>query len=235
MHASRDAPASRFRTLRQRYPKTVALLLTIIVVAIVADVALVTQFFRYRGEIRRLRAAMSDAERQHADLVVASEEHRVRVMLELVRRQARGDRELHLAVAVDSGRMYLEREGVVLRAMDIRIGPEKLAGTPPDTVRVVAPRGARTVARVLAAREAWEVPKWIFEDRGLPVPDNRAIPGALGRTGIVLNGGTVIYSMPSDGPLADSSYIVPGAILLTPRDMAAIAPNIVPGLSVYFY
>jgi hypothetical protein len=211
------------------------LLVAIVAVAAVADVALISQLFRYRGEIRRLRAGMTDAERQHADLVLASEEHRVRVMLELVRRQARGDRELHLAVSLDSARMYLEREGVVLRSMDIRIGPERLAGTPPDTVRLVAPRGARTVARVLAPREPWEVPRWIFEDRGLPVPADRSVMGALGRTGIVLNGGTLIYSTPSEGPLADSAYVMPGATLLAPRDMAAIAPNIVPGLSVYFY
>jgi hypothetical protein len=119
--------------------------------------------------------------------------------------------------------------------MDVRVGLEKLAGTPPDTVRLVAPRGARTVERVLAGKDEWEVPRWIFEDRGLPVPGDRTIRGALGRAGIVLNGGALIYSLPSEGPLADTAYVMPGAILVAPRDMAAIAPNIVPGLSVYFY
>ena len=235
MDASPEAPASGLRALRQRYPKTVALLLTILVAAAIADIALLSQFLRYRGEVRRLRAGMTEAERQHADLVLSSEQHRLRVMVELARRQARGDRELHLAVAVDSGRMHLEREGVVLRSMDIRIGPEKLAGTAPDTLRLVAPRGARTVTRVLTARDAWEVPRWVFEDRGLPVPDDRSIKGALGGAGFVLNGGTLIYSTPAQGPLADTAYVLPGAILVNARDLAAIAPNIVPGLSVYFY
>jgi hypothetical protein len=235
MHASPETPASGLRALRQRYPKTVAVLLTIVIAVAVADIALLSQYLRYRSEVRRLRAGMTDAERQHADLVLASEQHRIRVMVELARRQARGDRELHLAVAVDSGRMHLEREGVVLRSMDIRIGPEKLAGNAPDTLRLVAPRGARTVQRVLTSRDTWEVPRWVFEDRGLPVPNDRAIRGALGGTGVVLNGGTLIYSTPSQGPLADSAYVLPGAILVDARDLAAIAPNIVPGLSVYFY
>ena len=48
---------------------------------------------------------------------------------------------LHLSVSVDSGTMFLEREGAVLREMPVRVGREQLAGTAPDTVRVAAPRG----------------------------------------------------------------------------------------------
>jgi hypothetical protein len=221
--------------LRRNHPRMVAALSIMIGGALLANVALGSQLLRYRGEVRRLRAGMSDAERRRADLVLSSEQHRMRVMLELVRRRARGDRDLHLAVAVDSGKMYLEREGVVLRTMTVRIGPERLVGTAPDTLRLVAPRGARTVARILSARDAWEVPGWVFQERGLPVPDDRQLSGALGQAGVLLTGGTLLYATPVAGPLADSSYVLPGAVLVDRADLAAIAPNVVPGLSVYFY
>jgi hypothetical protein len=235
MQPTETAPESKWRALRREYPKTVTTLIALSVGMILLAVSVGTEFWRYRSEVQRLRAGMTDAERQRADLALKSEQHRVRVMLELVRRQARGDRELHLAVAVDSGRMYLEREGVVLRTMQVRLGPERLVGTPPDTVRVVAPRGARTVTRVVSSRQAWEVPRWVFEERQLSVPPDRMIKGALGNMGIVLNGGALIYATPDAGPLADEDYVLPGAVLVSAADLRAIAPNIVPGLSVYFY
>ncbi|HSA56735.1 MAG TPA: hypothetical protein VLE53_13580, partial [Gemmatimonadaceae bacterium] len=159
----------------------------------------------------------------------------MRVTLELVRRQARGDRELHLAVEVDSGRMILERDGVVLRTMPVQVGAAHVVGVPPDTVRLVAPRGARTVTRVVGANESWEVPAWVFAARGLPVPQDRDVRGALGSLGIVLSGGAVIHALPDAGPLADSAWVMPGAVRVAPADLRAIAPNITPGMSVYFY
>ena len=46
---------------------------------------------------------MTDQERRKADMVVAAEQNRMRVALELMRRQANIDKDLHLSVAVDSG------------------------------------------------------------------------------------------------------------------------------------
>ena len=235
MQAPRTPPASTPRSLWRAYPKTVTMLLLIVAALLVVDGMMAARWWRYRDEVERLRAGMTDAERQHADLVLSSEQHRMRVMLELVRRQARGDRELHLEVSVDSGRMYLEREGVLLRTMQVRIGPGRLVGTGPDTVRLVAPRGARTIERVLTARDAWEVPRWVFEERGLTVPDDRNVKGALGNVGVILTGGALLYSAPIDGPLADSSFVLPGSVRLDPSDLKAIAPNLVAGVSVYFY
>ena len=239
MHAPQTPPAStppgKWRALWRAYPKTVGFLLLIVTATLAADAALGARWWRYRDETQRLRANMTDAERQQADLELATEQHQLRVTLELVRRQARGDRELHLAVAVDSGRMYLEREGVVLRTMDVRIGAERLVGAPPDTVRLAAPRGSRTITRVLSAGDSWSVPQWVFEERGLPVPESRDVKGGLGKVGVVLSGGTLIYSTPSSGPLADSSFTLPGSILMHAKDLAAIAPNLAPGLAVYFY
>ena len=52
---------------------------------------------------------------------------------------------------------------------------------------------------------------------------------------ILLNGGTVLYAMPSAGPLNDSSYVLPGSVRLRAEDLRAIKPNLETGMRVYFY
>ena len=79
------------------------------------------------------------------------------------------------------------------------------------------------------------MPAWVYSDRGLPVPADRAVAGVLGRDALVLSGGMVIYAIPDSGMLADSSYLLPGAVRLSRADLRAIAPNIAPGVTVYFY
>src|SRR3712207_8848136 len=54
---------------------------------------------------------------------------------------------------------------IYLREMPIQVGPEKTVGTAPDTVRMVAPRGARTIERILDENGTWEVPAWVYADR----------------------------------------------------------------------
>lgn len=190
---------------------------------------------RYANEVRRLREGMSSAERNKTDMLIASEENKLKVMVELIRRQAQGDKTLNLAIAADSGKMYLQREGAILRDMQVRLGPEKTVGTSPDTVRMAVPRGSRTVEKILTGNAGWTVPRWVYQDRGLPAPGNRTIEGALGPVAIVLTGGTVIYSMPSAGPLSDSSYVMPGGVRARLVDLRAIVPNVKPGMAVYFY
>ena len=201
----------------------------------VADVVLGVKLVRYRAETARLRAGMSDAERQRADMEESSEVNKVSVMVELLRRRASGDPSLHLAVSVDSGTMLLERDGALLREMRVDVGSEKVVGVSPDTVHVARPRGARTVQRIMGVREAWDVPRWVYADRGVPAPADRRIAGALGRNAILLSGGIVIYALPDSGILADSSYVLPGAIRLSRSDLRAISPNVTPGVTVYFY
>ena len=119
----------------------------------IGDGWLVYKGKEYAAEAARLRQSMTGVERQRADVVFAANKGKLQVMVELARRQAGGDRDLHLSVSVDSGTMFLEREGAVLRQMPVRVGPEQFVGTPPDTVRIAAPRGMRTVA----ALDAWTV------------------------------------------------------------------------------
>jgi len=224
-----------WREFRLAYPGVVSVLLVVLVAMLAIDAWLIYQRVRYARETNRLRAGMTDVERRKADLVVASEQNRMRVTLELMRRQANIDKDLHLSVAVDSGVMYLEREGALLREMPIEVGPEKRVGTAPDTIHIAAPRGARTVERVLGVKDRWEVPRWVYTERGLPVPEDRLVAGALGPGAIVLNGGAVIYAQPATGPLSDSAYVLPGGIRARAQDLRAIAPNLTPGMSVYLY
>jgi len=224
-----------WREFRLAYPGIVSVLLVVLVSMIAIDGWLVYQRVRYSRETARLRAGMTDQERRKTDMVLAAEQNRMRVALELMRRQANIDRDLHISVAVDSGVMYLEREGALLREMPVDVGPEKRVGRGPDTLKIVAPRGARTVERVLGAKDRWEIPKWVYVDRGLPVPEDRMVVGALGPGAIVLSGGAVIYSHPTEGPLRDSSYVLPGAIRARTQDLRAITPNLTPGMSVYLY
>lgn len=226
---------SRWRVMRRTYPKTVVAIATVIVLLVALDAVLVVRWQRYRDETARLRNGMTDAERQRADMVVESEQNKVGVMLELIRRQAEGDKEMHLTVSIDSGRMTLERDGALLREMPVEVGKERVVGVAPDTIHIVPPLGARSVERLLGANEAWEAPAWVFADRGLAVPADRRTKGSAGRNAILLTGGTLIYALPDSGVLADSSYVLPGAIRVKRNDLRAIAPNLAPGVKVYFY
>ena len=224
-----------FRTFA-RYHRSFLAFFALLMAALVAlDAFLIYKRTRYEREIHRLRAGMSDVERRKTDLVLQSQGRRLEMMLALMRRQAQVDKRFHLAVPVDSGRMYLESEGAILREIPIRMGPEKRVGIPPDTVHLATPRGERTVERVLEKDDGWELPRWVYADRGVPIPADRTVKGALGDVAIILSGGTVIYSPPSVGPLNDSSYVLPGSIRASATDLRAIAPNLKPGSPVYFY
>lgn len=206
-----------------------------LVVLIALDVWLISRRARYSEEDERLREGMSALQRQQADALLANEQNKLQVMIELVRRQAQIDKQLHLAIPVDSGVMYLEQEGALLREMPVQVGPERRVGTPPDTVYMAAPRGTRTVERILDGNDAWEVPAWVYTDRGIAVPASRTLKGGLGPAAVVLVGGTVIYATPSVGPLNDSTYVLPGSVRARAADLQAVAPNLKAGMTVYFY
>src|SRR5690348_2505913 len=225
----------RWREFRRAYPGILAMMGFSLAVLIALDVWLLQKRARYVEEDARLRESMSGLQRQQADAILSNEQNKFRMMIELVRRQAQIDKELHLAIPVDSGVMYLEQDGALLREMPIQVGPERRVGTPPDTVYMAAPRGTRTVERILTGDDPWEVPAWVYTERGLAVPADRTIKGALGPAAIVLVGGTVIYSPPTAGPLNDSAYVLPGAVRTRAADLQAIAPNLKPGMTVYFY
>jgi hypothetical protein len=223
-----------WREFRHSYRGLVVTMAIAVVAFMSIDALLLERYQRYQKETRELRASMSDVERKRTDAILAQNENRLKVMVELFKRQAKVDPTLHLTVSLDSSVMYLEREGALLREMPITVGPERRVGTPPDTVHIAAPRGKRTVEKLLDETDAWEVPAWVYADRGLPTGQERLV-GALGPAAIQLDGGTVIYSLPSVGPLNDSTYVLPGAIRVRANDLKAIAANLRPGVAVYFY
>jgi hypothetical protein len=231
----KDRRRPGWREFRRSYPGILVTMTIALVAFLAIDVWLLRKRIRYRNEIERLRQEMTGLERSRTDAILARDENRLRLALELIRRQSRIDKDLHLSVTVDSGVMFLEREGAHLREMPIQIGPEKTVGAAPDTVRMVAPRGARTIERIIDEEGSWEVPAWVYTDRGLQPSTERTIKGALGPAAVVLSGGTVIYSMPSVGPLNDSSYVLPGSIRARAADLKAILPNLQNGMTVYFY
>ena len=171
------------------------------VAALVAiDAWLIYKRYDYNHEVERLRASMSAAERQKTDLIIHAEKDKLRMAVELARRQAQLDKRIHLSIPVDSGRIYLEREGAILREMPAQVGPERTVGTAPDTIHMAIPRGERTIVEVLT-NGSWAVPAWVYTDRKLEGAGGN-VAGALGPIALLLDGGTVIYSLPKSGPPA---------------------------------
>lgn len=206
-----------------------------LVAFLLADGLLLVRRGRYRDETARLRAGMTQLEQRRTDAILAVESDRTALMVEMLRRQAQRDEAVHLAVNTDSGYVALARGGARLRTMRAQIGPERRVGTPPDTWPVAVPRGVRSVERLLGPNDVWPLPAWVWGDRGEPPSGSRGEPGWTGPQAIVTTGGTLLYALPDDGPLADSSYVMPGSIRLDRRDLRAISENLTPGTRVYFY
>ena len=217
-----------------RYSRGRNAIIGTLIVAAAINLILVSRYIRYERETARLREGMTNAQRERADAVLTAERHRLRVEFELIRRQARSDRQLHLSVNIDSGRMVLERDGVVLREMDVRVGPERFSGARGDSAINVNVLGERTVERRLSRTDVFEVPSEAFADRGLPVPEDRKVRGALGDVALILSEGTVVYAVPDEGPLADTSYVLPGSVQVSAADLKALSASIRPGMPVYF-
>lgn len=223
---------------RRAYPGVIAVFAIALAVLLAGDSILLVRRQAYAAETARLRQSMTSVERERTDLIMAADERRWAVMLELARRQARADQRLHLSISVDSGRLVLEREGAQLRVVNAEVGAGTMVGMAPDTVRLAPPRGERSIEMVLGPDDTWLVPEWVYRQRGIPIPADsasRSVAGALGSTALVLTGGTVVYSLPASGPLADASYVLPGSVRLPAADLEALRPNLSPGMSVYFY
>jgi hypothetical protein len=146
----REGDRRRFnwRDFRRAYPGFVFTMIIALLLILTLDGYLVYKRQAYNTEVVRLRGAMTDAERAKTDAIVAAEQNKARIALELAKRQAKVEKQLHLAVSVDSGKVYLEREGNVLREMAAQFGPEKGVTAGSDSIPVVVPRGEVNVARI---------------------------------------------------------------------------------------
>jgi len=143
-----DRRRGGWRDFRRAYPGFVLTLVLGLIAMLALDGLLIYKRGAYEAEAARLRANMTETERAKTDAIIAAEENKTRIALELARRQAKIEKTLHLSVAVDSGRIYLEREGAVLREIPAAFGPEATLSNGTDSIPIVIPRGQRTVARV---------------------------------------------------------------------------------------
>lgn len=137
-----------WRDFRRAYPGFILTLMIGLIAILSLDAYLMHKRRLYTAEVNRLRGSMTDAERAKTDAIIAAEDNKARIAIELARRQAKMEKALHLAVSLDSGRIYLEREGAVLREMAALFGPEKGVTPGSDSVPVVIPRGEMNVARI---------------------------------------------------------------------------------------
>jgi hypothetical protein len=141
-----DRRRGTWRDFRRAYPGFVFVLGLGLAAMVAVDAWLLFKRVSYNHEVAQLRAHMTDAERERTDAIVEAEQNKLRIAIELAKRQAKFDKRLHLNVSIDSSRMYLTREGALLREMPVQFGPERGAsdssGAPPAAV----PRGERTIA-----------------------------------------------------------------------------------------
>lgn len=231
----RERRRSRWGEFREAYPRIVTAMSFGIVAFLLLDVGLAVAAFRFGRQRAAAERSMTALERQRSDALIAGAQDRAALREAMVGQQAIHDRGLNLSVDVDAGTMDLQREGAQLRHMKVTVGGEAAVEGEGEGVRVVAPRGKRQLVRVVDGTYTWTVPRVVYRQRGLPVPADRRVAGALGPVALVLDDGTVLYSPPERGPLADAGYVMPGAVRVDRADLEAIRENLTPGLPVYFH
>lgn len=141
-----DRRRGGWREFRQNYPGFVFTLLIGLAAMLALDGFLILKRRAYAEEVVRLQSNMTAQEKAKTQAIVAAEQNKTRIALELARRQAKLAKDLHLSVSVDSGKIYLERDGAILREMAAAFGPEGKVG--PDSIPVVVPRGELSLAKM---------------------------------------------------------------------------------------
>ncbi len=141
-----DRRRGKWRDFRRAYPGFVFVLGIALFAMIAVDGWLLFKRVQYNRDVSQLRAHMTDAERQRTDAIVEAEQNKLRIAIELAKRQSKFDKRLHLNVSIDSSRMYLTREGAVLREMPVQFGPERGVSDSSSAPPAAIPRGERTIA-----------------------------------------------------------------------------------------
>ena len=141
-----DRRRGTWKDFRRAYPGFVFVLGLGLMAMVGVDAWLIAKRVKYNHDVKVLREHMTDAERERTDAIVKSEQNKLQIAIELAKRQAKFDKKLHLNVSVDSARMYLTREGALLREMPVQFGPERGTSDTSSTPPAPLPRGERTVA-----------------------------------------------------------------------------------------
>ena len=141
-----DRRRGTWRDFRHAYPGFVFVLGLGLAAMVAVDGWLLVKRVKYNHDVTQLRAHMTVAERERTDAIVQAEQNKLRIAIELAKRQAKYDKKLHLNVSIDSSRMYLTREGALLREMPVQFGPERGTSESSDAPPAAVPRGERTIA-----------------------------------------------------------------------------------------
>lgn len=141
-----DRRRGTWKDFRRAYPGFVFVLGLGLAAMIAVDGWLVAKRTKYNRDVKQLREHMTATERERTDAIVQSEQNKLRIAIELAKRQAKFDKRLHLNVSVDSARMYLTREGALLREMPVQFGPERPASPNDSAPPAALPRGERTIS-----------------------------------------------------------------------------------------
>jgi hypothetical protein len=175
--AEGDRRRGGWSDFRRAYPGFVFVLGLGLAAMIGVDAWLLAKRVKYNHDVSQLRAHMTDAERQRSDMIVEAEQNKLRIAIELAKRQAKFDPKLHLNVSIDSARMYLTREGALLREMPVQFGPERPATDTSSAPPAAIPRGERTVAAVGDDRITLDGGAYILSTKsGEIAGDSSAIP-----------------------------------------------------------
>ena len=128
-----DRRRGTWKDFRRAYPGFVFVLGLGLMAMVGVDAWLIAKRAKYNHDVTVLREHMTGAERERTDAIVKSEQNKLQIAIELAKRQAKFDKRLHLNVSVDSARMYLTREGALLREMPVQFGPERVASDTSST------------------------------------------------------------------------------------------------------
>jgi len=174
--AEGDRRRGGWRDFRRAYPGFVFVLGIGLLAMLAVDAWLFAKRVKYNHDVADLRSHMSDAEKQRTDAIVQAEENKLRIAIELVKRQAKFDKKLHLNVSVDSARMYLTREGALLREMPVQFGPERGVSPGDSAPPAAIPRGERTVAELSDEKITLDGGTSILTSPGSLANDSTPIP-----------------------------------------------------------
>jgi hypothetical protein len=176
-----DRRRGKWRDFRRAYPGFVFVLGIALFAMIAVDGWLLFKRVQYYRDVSQLRAHMTDAERQRTDAIVQAEQNKLRIAIELAKRQSKFDKRLHLNVSIDSSRMYLTREGAVLREMPVQFGPERGVSDSSSAPPAAIPRGERTIADLSDTKITLDGGAFIFTSQTpkLESDTSKVSPGSL--------------------------------------------------------
>jgi hypothetical protein len=174
--AEGDRRRGGWKDFRRAYPGFVFVLGLGLLAMIAVDGWLFAKRVKYNHDVAELRSHMSEAEKQRTDAIVQAEQNKLRIAIELAKRQAKFDKKLHLNVSVDSARMYLTREGALLREMPVQFGPERPVSASDSAPPAAIPRGERTVAQLSEDRITLDGGTLILTSPAALASDSTPIP-----------------------------------------------------------